>query len=373
MGRRGRAVEKLVSPSLPAALETLKHRRVFVTGHTGFKGSWLCTWLSNLNCDIAGYSLAPPSTPAHYSHLEFKHIDIRADICDAKTLQNKLEQFQPEIVFHLAAQALVRSSYANPLATFAANAMGTATLLEACRQTDSPKAVVIVTSDKCYKNHEWYWSYRENDPLGGHDPYSASKGCAEIVAEAYRLSFFSPQFYGKSHNTLVASVRAGNVIGGGDWAKDRLVPDMMRAAAAKRTTLLRNPHAVRPWQHVLDPLGGYLLLAARLLQGESELARAWNFGPAAHDAVSVGELAQRAVALWPDIKLQLSEEQGPHEAGLLLVDASLARQKLGWRPAWSIDTALERTIGWYKSYYKEKQIKTRDDIAAYTQAIRAQQ
>ena len=363
-------MENLVGQTLESALDSLKGERVLLTGHTGFKGSWLCAWLESLGCEVTGYSLEPPSTPSHYSLLQPRHRDLRGDVRDLESLFKAFSESRPSVVFHLAAQALVRPSYDAPVETFAANVMGTVNVLEACRRTPGVRSVVIVTSDKCYENREWLWSYREDEPMGGRDPYSASKGCAELVTSSYARSFFNPRDYGRGHETLVATARSGNVIGGGDWALDRIVPDLMRAASEKRSVLIRNPRAVRPWQHVLEPLAGYLMLAAQLLRGEAGFARAWNFGPSGEDAVTVGEIAERAMALWPDLRLEFGSGQGPHEAGLLLLDASMARHRLGWKPAWPLDTGIERTVRWYREYYRDGAARTMADIADYTAAAR---
>ena len=256
-----------------------KGKKVLVTGHTGFKGSWLSLWLIKLGAKVIGYALEPPTNSNHFELLNLDMVSIIGDIRDRDRLNAIFKKYKPEVVFHLAAQPLVRYSYINPVETFETNVMGTINVFEACRITESVKAIVNITSDKCYENKEWIWGYRESDPLGGYDPYSASKGCAELVTSSYRKSFFNPEDYSKKHNTLLASARSGNVIGGGDWGKDRLIPDIVRAISKNEKLYIRNPKATRPWQHVLEPLSGYLFLGQMLLEGKTEFADAWNFGP----------------------------------------------------------------------------------------------
>lgn len=264
-----------------------KKRKVLITGHTGFKGSWLTFWLSQMGADVLGYALEPDTNPNHFSMLDLPIASVIGDIRDIEHLTRVFDRFQPEIIFHLAAQSLVRRSYDDPAETFKTNVIGTVNIFEACRRTSSVRAVINVTSDKCYENREWLWGYRENDPMGGYDPYSASKGCAELVTSAYRNSFFNLAEYDRKHYTLLASVRAGNVIGGGDWAKDRIMTDIMEAVSQGEKLYIRNPRATRPWQHVLEPLSGYLLLGQKLLEGEKEFAEAWNFGPNDDGAISI--------------------------------------------------------------------------------------
>jgi CDP-glucose 4,6-dehydratase len=330
-----------------------RERRVLLTGHTGFKGAWLALWLQTLGAKLTGFSLEEaPTSPSLY---ELAHVgegmeEVAGDIRDFAALAAALECSRAEVVIHMAAQSLVRRSYANPRETYEVNVMGTVNLLDAVRRHGTEvRAVVIVTSDKCYENREWEWAYREGEPMGGHDPYSNSKGCAELVTDAYRRSFFaSPERPG------VASARAGNVIGGGDWSEDRLVADLMRGAVAGERVHVRNPHAVRPWQHVLNPLSGYLQLVQALCSSPSrEHARAWNFGPAEEDALPVGDLARRVSALWPGGLEWVSgtgspAAAAPHEAGHLKLDSSLARTHLGWRPRWDLRTGLRETVRWYR-------------------------
>jgi CDP-glucose 4,6-dehydratase len=325
-------------------------RRVFLTGHTGFKGAWLALWLRRLGAQVKGFSLAPDVRPC-LSELTAIDTLIEAeqgDIRNAAVLVDSMRSFVPDIVLHLAAQSLVKRSYREPTLTFETNVMGTVNLLEAVRGTPSVRSVVIVTTDKCYENREWVWPYRENDPLGGSDPYSSSKACAEIAVAAWRRSYFQA-----SANQLaaVASARAGNVIGGGDWAEDRLIPDCVRALSAGEPIMIRNPASTRPWQHVLEPLCGYLLLAERLFQQNSDVAEAWNFGPPMRDVEPVHRIADQVTALWGDgAAWHTVENSGPHEAGLLAVDAAKAQTRLGWEPRLSLTDALTWTIGWYKAH-----------------------
>jgi CDP-glucose 4,6-dehydratase len=339
-------------------------KRVFLTGHTGFKGGWLALWLQRLGATVRGYALPPPTVPNLF---ELARVDsgmesIIADVRDAKRLANELSAFRPDIVIHMAAQALVRESYADPLGTYETNVIGTVALLEAVRKVAAVRVVINVTSDKCYENREWYWGYREIDPMGGFDPYSSSKGCAELVTSAYRSSFFNP-IQPNSHGASIASARAGNVIGGGDWAKHRLVPDVMRAAFANKVAVIRNPGAVRPWQHVLEPLRGYLILAGKLWEDGAKFAAGWNFGPDDDDVQPVfclldlikGEMGQLR---WEDH----SDTHAPHEAGLLKLDTSKARHGLDWRPAWNLRRAVAATVAWYRAAHEGK------DMHAFTLA-----
>ena len=338
-------------------------RRVLVTGHTGFKGSWLALWLSSLGARVSGLSLDPPAQPNHWELLQLAiDDDRRADIRDSGAIAQALATLQPEIVFHLAAQSLVRPSYADPVATWSTNVMGTAHVLDACRQVASLRAVVVVTSDKCYENRETQAAYREGDALGGHDPYSASKAGAELVAASYRRSYFE-----SATSALVATARAGNVIGGGDWSADRLIPDLVRARAAGGTLEIRSPGAVRPWQHVLESLSGYLLLGQHLLEGETAAARAWNFGPAAQDACTVQAVLDKLKAHWPQIAWRVGTGEHPHEATLLQLDSSLARERLGWRPVWPLDEALAETAHWYRAYLDDATVASRSQLARYVQ------
>lgn len=347
-------------------------RRVFVTGHTGFKGSWLCEWLLSLGAVVAGYALDPPTDPALFVGLGLgdRLAHRVADVRDREFLAAAVAGFRPEVVFHLAAQPLVRYSYAEPHLTYETNVMGTANLLEAVRSCDSVRAVVVVTSDKCYENREWDFAYREEDPLGGHDPYSSSKACAEIVTSAYRRSFFGP-----SSLVRVATVRAGNVIGGGDWALDRIVPDCVRAFGAGVPAQVRNPTAVRPWQHVLEPLSGYLWLGSRMLLGATDLDDAWNFGPFPGSNLPVSEIADAMVALWPDSSWETPPRDmaGVHEANLLRLDVTRSVDRLGWLPVWPVSTAVGVTTAWYRSFHEGASAVdlTAADIASYRAAAGA--
>jgi len=327
-------------------------RSVLVTGHTGFKGGWLALWLHQLGATIHGYALGPPTEPSLFEVARIGALlasDTRADLADLARLKSAFEMTRPEVVFHLAAQPLVRESYRDPLGTLASNVMGTAHVLEAARATDSVQALVLITTDKVYENREWTYPYREVDPLGGHDPYAASKAASEIVAASYRASFFGGQ---SGHPARVATVRAGNVIGGGDWAAERLVPDCIRAFSMGQSVHVRCPQAVRPWQHVLEPLSGYCLLAGGLLApAGAALARAWNFGPDAGGDASVAEVAETMATLWgheAHVELTPSSED-LHEAGQLRLDSTRARTELGWRPRWSLHEALKRTVTWHQA------------------------
>lgn len=329
--------------------EFWRGKRVLLTGHTGFKGGWLVRWLLDMGAEVHGYALAPASEPNFFTVCglakDLKSHTI-ADIRDLSTLKSSMNAARPEIIFHLAAQALVRQSYLEPVETYAVNVMGTANLLEAVRGSDSVKAVVVVTSDKCYENREWVWPYRETEALGGYDPYSSSKACAEIVTAAYRRSYLGPA------GISVASARAGNVIGGGDWAKDRLVPDFLRSADAGTTLSVRSPRAVRPWQHVLEPLAGYLMLAERLATEGGEFADAWNFGPESADTLTVEGIVTRLTAAIPGTKWIAESPAGAetHEANILRLDSSRAKAKLGWAPRLSIQEAVQRTLEWHGAW-----------------------
>ncbi|HEX8534125.1 MAG TPA: CDP-glucose 4,6-dehydratase [Allosphingosinicella sp.] len=325
--------------------------KVFVTGHTGFKGSWLCLLLEELGAKVSGYALAPPTQPSLYDAAEIgRSVDsVIDDIRDYDALLAAMRAATPDVVFHLAAQPLVRYSYEHPVETYATNVMGTVHVLEAVRALGTVKAVVAVTSDKCYENREWVYPYRETDPMGGHDPYSSSKGCSELVIAAYRASYF-PADRLAEHGTALASVRAGNVIGGGDWALDRLVPDLVRAFEAGEAPVIRSPGAVRPWQHVLEALHGYVQIAERLLAGQERFAEAWNFGPTEEDARPVAWIVDRMAAAW-GVESGWRDWQGeiPHEAGLLKLDCSKARAELGWRPRLSLEQAIDYIVTWHKA------------------------
>ena len=323
-------------------------KRVFLTGHTGFKGSWLSLWLQSLGASVTGYALAPPTTPSLYDAAQVGSgmQSVNGDIRELSALQNALQQAKPEVVIHMAAQSLVRESYAQPVDTYAVNVMGTVNLLEAVRQTPGVKAVVNVTTDKCYENREWAWGYRENEPMGGYDPYSSSKGCAELVSAAYRASFFNPLTY-TQHGVAVATARAGNVVGGGDWARDRLIPDMLSAFESGKPAIIRNPPAIRPWQHVLEPLRGYLTLAEHLYSQGPEFAEGWNFGPNDEDARSVAWVAQKLAVRWGQGACWRADSgEHPHEAGYLKLDISKARARLKWHPVLRLESALDLIVAW---------------------------
>ena len=330
-----------------------KNRRVLVTGHSGFKGSWLVQWLHMLGADVLGLSLDPPSAPSMFEALRLDELVMshRADIADFPSLLESVREFQPEVVLHLAALALVRPSYKNPLDTLNTNIMGTANLLEACRLTPSVRSVVIVTSDKCYRNNEWVWSYRENDPMGGHDPYSASKGCAELVTAAYIKSFFNPAEYGRGHHCAVASARAGNAIGGGDWGLDRLIPDCFRALHQGENIHIRYPMAVRPWQHVLECLSGYLTLGAKLFEQGPKYGCGWNFAPMnMGDIWPVERVVKQICKLWGDGRYTIDATPQPHEAHMLCLDCTKANIELDWKPRYRVAEALRETVAWYKAW-----------------------
>lgn len=327
-------------------------KRVFVTGHTGFKGSWLALWLQAMGARVTGYALAPATSRSLFElgRVGEEMVSYIANVQDIRTLRQAVEQSRPEVVLHLAAQSVVRLSYDEPVETYATNVMGTVNLLESVRHCPDVRAVVVVTSDKCYENREWEWGYRENEPLGGHDPYSSSKGCTELVTAAYRASFFDAAAPGK-HRAAIATVRAGNVIGGGDWTRDRLIPDIMRAIAEGRPVAIRNPQAVRPWQHVLEPLAGYLQVAERLWSDGGEFAEAWNFGPAYQDCRPVSWIVARLAQQWGEAATwEIDSRPQPHEANFLKLDSSKARARLGWCPRWDLGRALQAIVDWHQAH-----------------------
>ena len=344
-------------------------RKVLVTGHTGFKGSWLVFWLRKLGAEVCGIGLPMPGEYNHFALLNLKIRSEMCNICDLGRMSKVFDDFRPEIVFHLAAQPLVRLSYREPVDTFASNVMGTVHVLEACRKTPSVRAIVAISSDKCYENQEWYWGYRETDPMGGYDPYSASKGCTELVISSYRRSFFNNADFGSRHHTLLASGRAGNVIGGGDWAADRLVPDIMKAAAENRIAAIRNPEAIRPWQHVLEPLSGYLQLGQRLYDGDINAAEGWNFGPADSNIITVKCASSALAKGWDKIQIKYDPpKQTPHEATLLRLDCSKAHYKLAWRATWSAFETFDHTTRWYYDFYNYKKLNTAQDLETYIES-----
>ena len=370
-----------------------KSRRVFLTGHTGFKGSWLALWLQTLGAEVCGYSLDLPTEPNLYSllNLEDKIRSVRGDIRELGALEAAMVAFEPEVVLHMAAQPLVRLSYEQPVETYAVNVLGTVNLLDAVRRAHTVRSVVVVTSDKCYENREWQQAYQEHEAMGGHDPYSSSKGCAELVTAAYRRSFFHPDSW-PGHQVGIASARAGNVIGGGDWAPDRLVPDIVRAWAAGEAVLIRNPQAVRPWQHVLEPLSGYLLLAERLYADGPQFAESWNFGPAEGDAREVRSVVERMAELWNEnprnenpgnqnggnengvgapARWEYDKAEHVHEAHLLRLNSAKAVARLGWSPRWGLDETLAHTVEWYKDFYQGRDVRERSlrQIEAFMQPV----
>lgn len=352
--------------------EFWRGRRVFLTGHTGFKGSWLSLWLHSLGADVAGYSLGITTQPSLFEVAGIADLleSNIGDVRDRSALFDALDSFAPEIVIHMAAQPLVRLSYKDPVETYSTNVMGTVNLFEAIRKTPSVRAVLNVTTDKCYENREWHWGYRETDPLGGYDPYSSSKACSELVSAAYRSSYFG--MHNLERPVSIASARAGNVIGGGDWSPDRLVPDMIRAFQEKRTALIRNPDAIRPWQHVLEPLRGYLILGEKLLQEGVAYAEPWNFGPLDHDARNVASIADAMCRCWGDgANWQKETVSHLHEATYLKLDVSKASARLNWTPQIDLNTGISLIVDWFKTYHNTGDARgiTLDQIARYQQLI----
>ncbi|MGA8272373.1 MAG: CDP-glucose 4,6-dehydratase [Candidatus Sulfotelmatobacter sp.] len=366
MGRGEGTLENLV--------KGWRGRRVFLTGHTGFKGSWLALWLNRLGAQIRGYALDPCTKPNMFTIASIDTVvdDVRGDVRDYAKLEASMTEFAPEVVFHLAAQPIVRLSYADPVGTYATNIMGTVHLMEAVRKTPSVRAVVCVTTDKCYQNQEWVWPYRETDPLGGYDPYASSKACTEIVSAAYRNSFFSLDRL-HEHHVALATARAGNVIGGGDWSEDRLVPDLVRGFTSGEPVLIRRPNAIRPWQHVLDPLHGYLVLAQELVVRNARCASSFNFGPSDEDIWPVERIATELVQMWGQGASWVRDSASSvHEDNILRLDASKARVELGWKPRLKIEMALEWTMAWYRAWnrgdnmseFTRKQILEYDELCA---------
>jgi CDP-glucose 4,6-dehydratase len=345
--------------------DVYRGKRILVTGHTGFKGSWLSLWLNQLDADVVGISLAPETQPNHWNLLDLEstiqHHEL--DIRQADEVARVFKATQPEVVFHLAAQPLVRRSYRDPLETWSTNVMGTANVLEACRQTHSVRAILAVTTDKCYENQEWAWGYRETDRLGGHDPYSASKAGSELVAASYRSAFFHT--YG---SPLLATARAGNVIGGGDWSEDRLIPDLVRAMVAQQSLEIRSPNATRPWQHVLDSLSGYLLLGKKLIECDNNFDCPWNFGPELSGNRTVAKVLNTLQIHWPEMRWHQSAVPQPYEANLLYLDCAKAYSYLGWQPVWDLDTALEKTADWYRTFHSSQITISTQQLAQYVEA-----
>lgn len=358
----------------PSPSTFFQGKKVFITGHTGFKGSWLSLWLQSMGAQVIGYALAPPTNPSLYEVAKVGEgmTSIIGDIRDLEHLRKVFAEHKPEIVIHMAAQALVRYSYIEPVETYSTNVMGTVNLLEAVRGTDSVKAVVNVTSDKCYENREWVWSYRENEAMGGYDPYSNSKGCAELVTAAYRNSYFHPEKY-NGHGVALASARAGNVIGGGDWADDRLIPDIMHAISQGKPVNIRNPHAIRPWQHVLEPLSGYLVLAQKLYEEGAAYAEGWNFGPNEEDAKPVQWIVEKLTKAWGEgASWAMDGGDHPHEAHYLKLDCSKAKARLDWHPKWHLDETLEKIVKWHRDYQQSKNMNaaTLEQIDIYSKGVR---
>lgn len=348
-----------------------KNKTVLVTGHTGFKGSWLVFWLTQMGAEVIGYSQEPPTNPNHINLLNLDFVSLTGDIRNQDQLNKAFENFKPEIVFHLAAQPLVRYSYDNPIETYETNVIGTLKVFEACKKYNV-KAIVNITSDKAYQNHEWDKGYKEDDPLGGYDPYSSSKGCADLLTNSYRNSYFNPNQYKETHNSLLASCRAGNVIGGGDWAKDRLISDIMISVSRGKKVSIRNPGATRPWQHVLEPLSGYLLVGQKLLQEKIEFGEAWNFGPSDEGSISVHEVVKNVKKNWDKIEYELDKDnKHPHEANLLKLDCSKANTNLAWRDVWGSDATFEKTVNWYKAFYEEKKVLTEFNLNEYIESARS--
>ncbi len=353
-------MENMVSPA--DALKTFADRRVLVTGHTGFKGSWLSLWLTRLGAQVTGYSDTVPTDPSHFSTLQLDLDDRRGDIRDAAAIDAVIAETRPEIVFHFAAQSLVRKAYADPLQTYHANVLGTLAVLDAARR-NGVRALIVATTDKVYRNDESGRRYTETDELGGSDPYSGSKSCVELMVRSYRESFVG------EGSMLVATVRAGNVIGGGDWAEDRLLPDLMRAAFGGDTVLIRNPESTRPWQHVLDVLAGYLMIGARMMAGHSEAAGPWNLGPVSDTGIRVSDMVNAVQAQLPQLKVEVrTDESGRHKSGLLQLDSAKAIHGLGWRPRWEGEM-LERTIAWYRQFHESGRPISTDQLAAYEAAL----
>lgn len=341
-------------------------RKVLLTGHTGFKGSWLSLWLHSLGAEVMGVSLPPNTTPSHWSLLDLKLQEHLLDIRDYSKVEKIVGQFKPDIVFHMAAQPLVRRSYVDPLETWSTNVQGTANILEACRVVSGVKAIVAVTTDKCYQNREQLWGYREIDRLGGHDPYSASKAGAELVAASYRDSYFR-----KPGSPLLATARAGNVIGGGDWSEDRLIPDLVRASQAQKSLEVRSPNATRPWQHVLESLSGYLLLGRHLLDQNLIFADAWNFGPDDSGNQTVAKVLSTLSQTWGKLNWHITEIPQPHEAGLLHLDSTKARTLMNWHPVWSLEDSLKETVRWYQMFMEKKTVVSAQQLTDYLDSAKA--
>jgi CDP-glucose 4,6-dehydratase len=339
--------------------DIFRGRKILITGHTGFKGSWLALWLTQLGADVSGIALPPDTSPSHWNLLKLPVLSHTADINDAETVKSLLQQSQPELVIHLAAQPLVRASYQQPILTWQTNVVGTANVLDACRHQDSVRAILVITTDKVYENNEAGTHFTESDPLGGYDPYSASKAACELVVQSYRRSFFAEK------NVFLASARAGNVIGGGDWANDRLIPDIVRAMQAQSPLAIRYPLAIRPWQHVLDSLSGYLCLAHRLLMHEIDKATAWNFGPSPEHCRSVSDVLSQMKLHWPELEWFADSMEQVHEAERLTLDSSAAQLQLGWAPVWDFEQTAQHAAEWYKRFYLNQQVISQQQLEIY--------
>ena len=341
-----------------------QNKRCLITGHTGFKGAWLIYWLKKLKANVRGYSLNPQTNPNHFKLLDLNNHSIIGNILDDKMLDKTISDFKPEIVFHLAAQSLVKYSYNNPIETYQTNVIGTLKVYEACRRSESVRAIINVTSDKCYENTELKIPYKEFDRMGGYDPYSSSKGCSELLTSSYRRSFLN------EGNILLASVRAGNVIGGGDWSENRLVPDIVKSVVKKRAIEIRCPNSTRPWQHVLEPLSGYLTLGQKLIQNEDKYACGWNFGPSESSVVNVLDFVNIAKLYWPEIIIEISSDYHDHEAGYLSLDSSKAFDLFNWSPNWKLENTIEKTMNWYKKFLNNSTLLTQDDLEIYVSSAK---
>jgi CDP-glucose 4,6-dehydratase len=351
-------------------LSIYKGKKVFLTGHTGFKGSWMTYWLQYLGAEVIGYSLTPNTKPNHFELLQLDMVSYFNNICDLDKLKKAINASKPDIIFHLAAQPLVRYSYEYPIETFHTNVIGTANVLEASRHCESIKAIVVITTDKCYENIEQIKGYVETDKMGGYDPYSSSKGCAELVVSSYRNSFFNLKDFQNTHQTLLATARAGNVIGGGDWSMDRLIPDLIKGAVTDKKTIIRYPKSTRPWQHVLDPIYGYLMLGEKLLDSKIEFACGWNFGPEENDILAVEQVLEYSKNIWNKINFEYEiRSKQPHEAGLLSLNIDKAKNILGWSPNWNNIKSITKTIEWYKEFYTSNNLNTDSDLKNYINAI----
>lgn len=348
-----------------------KGKKVLITGHTGFKGAWLAFWLEKLGAEVFGISDKITTDPSHFELLRINMQSFMIDIRNKAMLAQKILEIEPDIIFHLAAQPLVRYSYKEPVETFETNVMGTVNIFNVCRSLKNIKGIVNVTSDKCYENFEDDRAYNEQDRMGGFDPYSASKGAAELVVSSFRNSFFYPKDFGIKHHFILATARAGNVIGGGDWSEDRLIPDLVKNYKNGKVTTIRSPFSTRPWQHVLEPLSGYLMLGQKVLEGDVSVSDGWNFGPENNETLTVKEVLEASGKVWDDLKFDfpvLTDQ--PHEASLLRLDCTKANQKLEWYPVWEMEKSIEKTILWYKKYYLHQEIITGDDLSDYIQDAR---